>query len=430
MKKRFIVVLLVAVVACSFAFANGQKEKDSQVAATQKGGLTMKFWIFLDPNSTEDPRSVVLKDIVDEYNMKNQFGNKVEVESIHWSKFESQVIQAAASGTGPDIINAFSDQLRLHIGAGTVQPMTDFAIPFIASMPDYIHSAAKLTQGDGEIYSLPWESRATVLWYRSDIFPKAPTSWDDLKTMGSAAADKNGLGFAIALGEGSNGTGLMETFIPWIRSAGGDLLDSNGKAIFNSEAGVKVLEYIKSLIQAGSMNNTTMSMVYDDLVDGYKSGTIYAGDIGTQRSSTIRTSSLVDKFASAPIPGMTSSAPAPAYVAGQTLAIGKFAQDPEMAFDFIKYFYTTENQTKWVKANILPVRTSVYDDPEIKAMPMYDSMQMWSNYAKTGSIVFFPADYSELSSKLAQAVQKVVFKGADAKQQLDEVASWYNSKSH
>ncbi|MFA6845400.1 MAG: sugar ABC transporter substrate-binding protein [Sphaerochaetaceae bacterium] len=428
--KKVWVVLLLTLMCCSFAFASGQNEKTAASTEVKKGGLTMKFWIFLDPTSTEDPRCVVLKNIVDEYNSTNQYGNKVEVESIHWSRFESQVIQAAASGTGPDIINVFSDQLRMHLGAGTVQPMTEFAVPFIASMPDYIHSVAKLTQSDGEIYSLPWESRATVMWYRNDIFNKVPSNWDELRDMGATASDKKGLGFAVALGEGSNGTGLMETFIPWIRSAGGEFLDANGKAVFNSDAGVKVVEYIKSLVTSGSMNNTSMSMMYDDLVDGYKSGTIYAGNIGTQRASTIRTSALVDEFSCAPIPGITSASPAPAYVAGQTLAIGKFAQDPEMSFDFIKYFYSTENQMKWVKANCLPVRTSVYDNPEIKAMPTFNDMQMWSEYAKTGSIVFFPADYSELSSKLAQAVQKVVFHGGDARTQLDEVANWYNGKKH
>ena len=424
--KRIYAVFFIVTAFCAFAFANGQN--DSNAASTGKTGITMKFWIFLDPTSTEDPRSVVLKDIVDTYNATNAYGNKVIVESIHWSRFESQVIQAAASGTGPDILNVFSDQLRTHMEAGTVRPMTKYALPFISSMPDYIHTAQKLTQGDGNIYSLPWESRVTVLWYRTDVYAKAPDSWETLRTLGSAASDKNGLGFALALGEGGNGAGLMETFIPWLRSAGGELLDKNGKAAFNSDAGVKVVRYIASLVKAGTMNNTTMSMVYDDLVDGYKSGTIYAGNVATQRASAIRKSNLVSKFACAPIPGVDVSAPAPAYVAGQTLAIGAHAQNPDMAFDFIKSFYSIENQTKWVKANCLPVRTDVYNDKQVQSIPTYKDMQMWSEYAKTGAIVFFPADYSELSSRLAQAVQKVVFQGADAKAQLDSVAKWYNAK--
>ena len=63
-----------------------------------------------------------------------------------------------------------------------------------------------------------------------------------------------------------------------------------------------------------------------------------------------------------------------------------------------------------------------------KESEMYDSMQMWSEYAKTGEITFYPADYTELCIKLVKAVQNVVFQDADAKTELDEVAEWYNNK--
>lgn len=206
---------------------------DSKDSDTDKGGKDMTFWIFLDPKSTEDPRSVVLSNIVKEYNETNQYGNTVTVESFNYSVFESQAIQAAAAGKGPDIINCFSDQLKQHIDAGTVQPMTDYAKDFITEMGDYIYTSDKLTQSDGEIYSLPWESRVTAMWYRSDLYDSAPQSWDDLLAQSSKASTDTSLGFALGLSEDGNGTGLIETFIPWIRSAGGDFLDKDGKAVFN-----------------------------------------------------------------------------------------------------------------------------------------------------------------------------------------------------
>ena len=125
---------------------------------------------------------------------------------------------------------------------------------------------------------------------------------------------------------------------------------------------------------------------------------------------------------------MTADAVAPAFVAGQTLAIGSQAQDPDMAWDFIQYFYTVENQKKWLGADCMPVRGAVYDDPEVQAMDGYEEMAMWSDYATTGNMTFFPADYTELEVKICQAVQKVVFQGADAQTELDAVADWYNNK--
>ena len=115
-------------------------------------------------------------------------------------------------------------------------------------------------------------------------------------------------------------------------------------------------------------------------------------------------------------------------MAGQTLAIGSQAKDPDMAWDFIRYFYTVENQKKWMSAKCMTVRTDVFDDAEIQAMDDYEEMKMWSEYATTGSMTFFPADYTELETRIAQAVQSVVFQGADAQTALDSVADWYNNK--
>lgn len=427
MKKRVkafgLLLFVVVLVICSGAlFAGGASEKKQS-----KEGLDMIFWIFLNPESTEDPRSIVLKEIVDEYNRNNPYNNKVTVESIHWSRFEAQAIQAAAAKSGPDIINMYSDQLNEHIAGGTVQPMTNFAKSFIEQMPDYVYASDDL-KINGEIYSLPWESRTFVHWYRSDIFPTPPESLAELVKKAGEKAHANFLGFVIGLSDGSNAASFMESFVPLIRSAGGDLFDQNGKAVFNSDAGVKVLEFLKELVANNAMTNAALSLTVDDIIDGFKAGTIYSMNAGTQRAAAIRQSALNDVIKSAPIPGFGIGKPAPALVAGQTLGIGMYAQDPEMAFDFIKYFYSVENQTKWLKANVLPARANVYDNEEIKQMKNYNELKMWNEYAATGRVAFYPADYTEMAVRLAQAAQDVVFRNVAAKSALDSVANWYNSK--
>ena len=76
-------------------------ESQTKEEETTGKGAELTMWIFLNPNSDEDPRNVVLREIVEEYNATNTMGNTVTVESIHYSKLESQAIQAAAAKTGP-----------------------------------------------------------------------------------------------------------------------------------------------------------------------------------------------------------------------------------------------------------------------------------------------------------------------------------------
>ena len=129
-------------------------ETSAKTENEANGGTDLTFWIFLNPESAEDPRNVVLKEIVEDYNKNNTMGNTVTVESIHYSKFESQAIQAAAAGTGPDIINIYTDMLKQHIAGGTVQPMTKYAEAFIPEMEGYTYSADSL-KINSEIYTLP-----------------------------------------------------------------------------------------------------------------------------------------------------------------------------------------------------------------------------------------------------------------------------------
>ncbi len=423
------VCMMVAITACGQSSQNTSSGAPAGTASSASSKpVNMKLWIFLNPENTSDPRNVVLKEIVDDYNKNNKNGNTVTVESINYSKFESQCIQAAAAGTGPDILNIYTDMLQQHIAGGTVQPMTSMAKDFIGTMPDYLYKADDLTV-NGEIYTLPWEMRTFVYWYRSDAYSSVPKSWDQLISMAGPKTNNTTLGFTFGLSDGGNGAGFMESFVPLLKSAGGQLFDSKGKATFNSDAGVKVLDLMKSMVSKKVMNNTSLSMTVDDVQSGLQAGTILSCDLGTQRAAAISKSANSAKIKSAPIPGFDDGIAAPAVVAGQSLGIGAHAQDPAASFDFIKTFYSPENQKKWMKANVLTVRQSLYDDAEIKALPNYDNLKTWSDYAAEGKVEFYPADYAELSVKLVQAAQSVIFKGEDAKTQLDNVANWYNQKN-
>ncbi|WP_313560166.1 ABC transporter substrate-binding protein [Ruminiclostridium cellobioparum] len=437
--KRLVSVILVLVLVFSLAACGGNSNGNAESSKTGSEqsssgsavaeGSDLTLWIFLNPESQEDPRNVVLKNIVDNYNKNNTMKNTVKVESIHYSKFEAQAIQAAAAGTGPDIINVYTDMLKQHIAGGTIQPMTKYAEEFIPTLEGYTYSADSL-KINNEIYSLPWESRTFVFWYRNDIFKEVPTSLSGLSKLAGAQSTALAQGFVIGLSDGSKGASFMESFVPFIRSAGGTLFDDSGKAVFNSDAGVQALDYVKSLVDSKAMDKSTLSLGVDEIIDAFKAGTILSCNAGTQRAAAIRASELNDKIVSAPMLGFKDNEPSPAVVAGQSLGIGKFSKNPEASFDFIKAFFTKESQVDWLKAKVLPALKTVYDDQEVKSMANYDELLSWNEYASKGKVEFYPADYSELSVKLVQAAQNVIFGGKDSKTELDNAANWYNSKNN
>ena len=90
---------------------------------------------------------------------------------------------------------------------------------------------------NGEMMSVPWETRVWVLWYRQDVLEEmgleVPTTLDELAEVGGAIMEGSGgstTGLGIGLSEGSLGADFMEKFEPLLWAYGGQLLDDDGNA--------------------------------------------------------------------------------------------------------------------------------------------------------------------------------------------------------
>lgn len=432
----FTVVMIGALAGCGNS-GGGETPGGSNSpgnSATGDAGkpVELRLWTFLNPEQQDDPRSAALKSIVASFNA-SQSDIKVSVESVHFSKIDSQVIQATASGGGPDILNVYTDLLKMHTEAKTIQPITKYAAEWLAQegQDDYIYSADQLKL-NGEIMAMPWEARVFTLFYRKDLYDaaglKAPETLPELLAASKQVGDGNRLGFAVGMSEGANAASFMETYIPILRAAGGQMFDADGKAVFNDDAGVKAINFLKDMVDSGAMNNQTISMTADDITSGLKAGNIATAVSGTMRASAIRGSEVGQNILTTPMPPFEKGQPAPTMVAGQTLAIGANTKHPDQAWEFIKYYLSKESQIKWAEAGVMPVLSSAYEDAAVTALPNYEELLRWKQEAsESGQIVFYPADYTLLSTDLAKAAQRIIFQNAPAKETLDAVAGNYNA---
>jgi multiple sugar transport system substrate-binding protein len=434
MKKSLLVVftslMTVSLIGCSA----GGSSSSTQPSATKmdpKEPVELTFWSFLNPDQAGDPRSEALKSIVESFNASHD-KIKVKAEGINFAKIDSQVIQAVAAGGGPDILNVYTDLLQMHIDAKTIQPLTKYAKDWLAKEgKDYIYSEDQLKLNN-EIYAIPWEARVMTMYYRKDLYEKAglsvPATLAELIESTKKVGDNNRLGYGVGVSEGANAASLMESYVPVLTAAGGELFDKNGKAVFNSDAGVKAVQFYKDLLAKGSMTSQTLSMTADDVTNGLKAGNIATAFAGSHRASAIRGSEVGKNMAVAPIPPFEKGQPSPVVVAGQTLTMGVNTKYKEQAWEFIQYFLSKESEIKWAKASVVPVRASAYDDPSIKQLANYAELIQWKDSAsKNGKIQYFPADFTKLSTDLAKGVQKIVYQNAPAKETLDSIANAYNS---
>ena len=108
--------------------------------------------------------------------------------------------------------------------------------------------------GSDEIYYVPSNVDAFVLYYNKDLFTKAgldpnnpPKNWDELLAACKAIGEKTGL---PALGvPAMTGMEVLEEFVAHFvsQSTGTAMLDSQSKPLFNTPDGLAAFEYLQSL---------------------------------------------------------------------------------------------------------------------------------------------------------------------------------------
>ncbi|MDQ7906051.1 sugar ABC transporter substrate-binding protein [Phytohabitans sp. ZYX-F-186] len=399
------------------------------------GVAELSMWTFLDPAGT-DPRGKALKEIVDGFNA-SQSAAKVTVTSMNYAKIDGEVIRAANTGGGPDIVNIYTPQLAQHVEGGSIQEIDEYANDWLSEAgADYLFpiDSAKV---DGKLMALPWESRVWLLWYRKDILDKykvsAPTTLDEAIAAGAAIRKASGnkiTGFAIGLSEQSLGADFMEKFDPFTAGFGGEIIGADGKAAFASAAGEQAMALIKKAADAGAMGREVLTMGADEVVNGVKAGTVAMAIEGSYRVASARSAEGVgDNLVTLPVPSTTAGKNMPTAVAGQTLAMGANTDHPEQVWAFMRYYLSAESQAKFAAAGVLPVLKSVYDSDAIAKAANATELLQWRDYLATdGKVSRFPADYSELSTNLVKAAQNMIFNGAAVPAALSEVQTQYNQK--
>jgi multiple sugar transport system substrate-binding protein len=274
----------------------------------------------------------------------------------------------------------------------------------------------KTAQWRDELYASPITTNTQLLWYRADLMPSPPETWD---AMVSEAIRLHGEGKPswIAL-QAKQYEGLVVWFNTLLVSAGGQVLSDDGKTVTLTDtpehraATVKALEIIKAVATApGADPSITQTdegtarlaleqgkaalevnwpfVLPSMLENAVKGGVPYLplneredlkgsiDDLGTFKPTDEQFDSAYDAskevFGFANYPGVLPGQQARVTLGGLNLAVGKNTQHRAEAFEAIRCLRSVENQRYTsVEGGLPAVRASLYDDPEFqKKYPQY-----------------------------------------------------------
>jgi multiple sugar transport system substrate-binding protein len=219
----------------------------------------------------------------------------------------------------------------------------------------------------GRLFAAPWKTDAGLLYYRKDLLNKAgisapPKTWDELKT---DCGKIKGVG--CYGGQFDKYEGLTCNFSEAVDSAGGVIVDDQGKPNVNTPQAKQGLDYLVQGFKGGLIPKEAITYKEEDARRAFEKGNLvflrqwpYQWALSNKPGSKV-----AGKFDVAPLPGLTG--PGAPTLGGHNLAISQFAKNKATALDFIKYL-TSENTER---ANLLasseaPTLASLYGDPELQ----------------------------------------------------------------
>jgi multiple sugar transport system substrate-binding protein len=298
-----------------------------------------------------------------------------------------------------------------------------------------------------KLYAVPITTNTQLLWYRADLMPEPPATWDGMVSEATrlhAAGEPSWIAVQAKQYEG-----LVVWFNTLLESAGGQVLSDDGKSVTLTDtpeheaATVKALQIIKSVATAPGADpsvtqtdETTARLALEQgkaalevnwpyvlaglFENAVKGGVSFfplnedpalAGSVDNlgsfsptdeQFEAAFEASKKV--FGFAPYPGVQEGEPAKVTLGGLNLAVAKTTQHKAEAFEAIRCLRNIENQRYTSVDGGLPaVRTSLYDDPTFQAKyPQYEIIrEQLTNAAVRPATPVYQAVSTRISVTLA-----------------------------
>ncbi len=229
-------------------------------------------------------------------------------------------------------------------------------------------------QYEGKLYGAPNNTNVQLLWYRKDLVPTPPKTWDEMIQM-SQRLQQEGKTFQI-LTMGAQYEGLVVLFNSLVASAGGKVISDDGRTAVMDEGAVQALEVMKKLATSGVTSPSFPNSVEQDVQLAFQDGggAFQLNWPFVWASMTGDAPDLARNVTWARYPAIDAGTPSVTTIGGTNQAVSAFSRYPDLAFDAIKCLRGPESQKYLaVESGQAPSIEAVYNEPEMaEAYPFKD----------------------------------------------------------
>ena len=269
-----------------------------------------------------------------------------------------------------------------------------------------------------KLYTATVSSDGGILYYRKDLVPEAPKTWDEMMDMCSIAKENN---IGCYSGQFKQYEGLTVNASEAINSAGGSVLGDDGKPNLTTPEAEEGLNNLVDAFKNGNIPAEAITYQEEESRRAFQEGKLlflrnwpYVYNLATTEGS----SQVKDVLGMAALPG--KDGPGASSLGGHNAAISVYSKNKATARDFVKFLIEEEQQKFFAtQGSLAPVLGDLYEDQELVSKLPYLPVLKTSieNAVPRPVTPFYPA--------VTQAIQEnsyAALKGEkSAKQALDDM---------
>lgn len=391
--------------------------------APVEGGKTITVWGFV---WTADWLDAIAPQFEAEHP-----GVTVKVERFEYEPYQDMVLTTLASGEGvPDVVTLDPMWAGDLIRGETVLPLDKATTEL--NVDDFVPGGWNLYAWQGVQYGIPLDLDFNLLFYRKDVYEAAmqtlgmtefPTNTDDYLKLADQVVKDTGKP-AVIIYQGD--------YYAWYQSflapLGGNLINKEGtEYIFNDEKGVEALQLYSDVV-----NLYKVGKLWDFDTDGDPMVVLSGGDVmavmhGSWFATEIASGApdMAGQWAIEPVPWGAPDRPNDAATGGACLSIPTNAAEPDLAWEFIKFSMTPENQVEYFKivAGVPSLKTS-WDDPAFDEVNPYFGIPLGASVAEWSlRAVPMQLPSMEVADLIGEAITKAMLGEATPQEALDEAVN-------
>jgi multiple sugar transport system substrate-binding protein len=231
---------------------------------------------------------------------------------------------------------------------------------------DAVRSALDTAIYKGQLVAAPFNSNTQLLWYRKDLVPNPPRTWDELIAQAENLA-KQGKPHFIEI-QGASYEGYTVWVNAMVLSAGGQILTPDGQHVSLGPPAERGVSLIGKMARSPAADPSLSVQMEDQSRLAFESGDA-AFEINYPfifPSAQENAPQIAKQIAWTDYPRVDADRPSRPPVGGIDLAVSAFSRHKQQAFDAITCLRNRPNQLRnAIKGGLPPTLASLYTDPRL-----------------------------------------------------------------